>query len=184
MGISEKKESEVKEEKPKSTEEKKEAPKEGNAKLEEFSKQDKEEETTSEPEVKKEPERTSKKEPTEREEMVLESNEDFFSQTIGAFQKKIKSYFNEKQITIDTYDIVKKNKEFNFVLTVPSTIGTSKFYCKSLDKKKISEGDLALVLVEGQYKNLPVIFITSGEIAKKVHEKMSTIFKDVNHIKL
>lgn len=111
-------------------------------------------------------------------------NADFAVKATNPFGKNIKKYFNEKEIKIKSYDIIKKNKEFTFMLSVPSAVGSSGFYCKAIDKKKLNEGDLALALIEAQHKNLPLIFISTGEISKKLAEKMNNIFKDVNLIKI
>ena len=111
-------------------------------------------------------------------------NADFSVKNTRAFAKKITKYFEEKEIIILNYEQIKKNKEFNFILKVPSTVGTSKFYCKAVDKKKINEGDLALAMVEAQDKKLPGLFITTGETAKKMEGKMDTLFKDINFIKI
>ncbi len=144
--------------------------------------------------IKQEPKKTSpipKKEPINtavRDSHINEFGGDLNSEfeTIckNAFGKKITNYFNSKKIKILNYDQLKKNKEFSFVLRVPSAIGTSKFFSKAVDKKKIGEGDLALALVEGQHKQLPVLFITTGDLNKKTEEKINILFKDLNYIKV
>lgn len=115
---------------------------------------------------------------------VTDLNVEFSNICKNAFGRKITVYFDEKSIKIERYEQIKKNKEFWFVLRVPSTIGSSKFFCKVIDKKKISEGDLSYTLVEGQHKQLPVLFMTTGSLNKKTEEVMNTLFKDINFIKI
>jgi len=115
---------------------------------------------------------------------VSDLNTEFSSVCKNAFGRKVIAYFDEKSIKIERYEQIKKNKEFWFVLKVPSTIGSSRFFCKAIDKKKISEGDLSYTLVEGQHKQLPVLFITVGSLNKKTEEVMNTLFKDLNFIKI
>jgi len=115
---------------------------------------------------------------------IGDMNADFLENCKGSFGKKMDNYFEEKLIKIENYEQIKKNKEYNFTLKVPSAIGSSRFFCKGIDKKKIGEGDLALALVEGQHKQLPVLFITTGALNKKTEEKVSTLFKDLNYIKI
>ncbi|MCB9358522.1 hypothetical protein H6503_01200 [Candidatus Woesearchaeota archaeon] len=114
------------------------------------------------------------------EEMITE-----FQRTCQtSFGKKIIAYYSEKGIKILKFEQIKKNKEFSFILNVPSSVGNSKFYCKAVDKKKINETDLALVVVEGQHRQLPPLFLTTGEMSKKAIEQREALFKDLNIIKL
>lgn len=111
-------------------------------------------------------------------------NVEFVNICKNTFAKKIVSYFDEKKITILSYEQIKKNKEYRFMLKVPSAIGFAKYICKATDKKKVDEGELALALIEGQYKQMPVIYISTGIFNKNSEERLNTLFKDLVLIKL
>lgn len=114
----------------------------------------------------------------------VDLNADFSVKHANNFGKRIIRYLDGKGIKIVNYEQIKKNKEFNMMLNITSAVGKSKYYCKAVDKKKINEGDLALAIVEAQNKNLPSLYLTTGEVAKKVQEKMNTIFKDLNFVRI
>jgi hypothetical protein len=111
-------------------------------------------------------------------------NVEFSKEVTNNLGKKIINYLNDKEIKIIKYNLIKKNKEYNMVLEVPSVIGKAKFFCKITDKKRITEGDLALALVEGQNKQLPVLFLTTGKLNKKTEELKDILFKDINYVNL
>ena len=121
---------------------------------------------------------------TKIHEQGIDLNTDFFMKSGNSFSKKLKTYFEEKSIVIRWYDIIKKNREFVFTSEVPSSIGSSRYYVRAIDKKKVNEGDLAITIVEAQHRNLPALLVSNGDISKKVEEKMSTIFKDITFVKI
>jgi hypothetical protein len=109
-------------------------------------------------------------------------NAEFSIKYPKGFGKRVIDFIEQKGIKIKNYEQIKKNKEFTMILSVPSSVGSSRFYCKALDKKKISEGELALAIVEAQERKLAGLFMTTGELAKKTEAKMETIFKEINLI--
>ena len=60
---------------------------------------------------------------------------------------------------------------------MPTPVGKIEYYCKAKAKKKSNDGDLASAKLQGQSKNLPVIYLTTGEITKKAKEKLQSDFK-------
>lgn len=92
---------------------------------------------------------------------------------------KLKYYFNKNNITFSDVEIIKKNKEIDCFAEVPSPIGKIEYLCKIKTKKKCNEGDLASAYVKGQKKNLPVLFITTGEVTKKAQSILTTEFKNM-----
>jgi hypothetical protein len=91
--------------------------------------------------------------------------------------KKILEYFNNNDIQVIEYKILRKKAEIDLTLAVPSRIGSQEYYCKAKSKGKVNDGDLSSVYVQGQAKKLPVIFITTGELTKKAKEMLSKDFK-------
>jgi len=92
---------------------------------------------------------------------------------------KLKLYFNENNITFGDVEIIKKNKEIDCMAEVPSPVGKIEYLCKIKTKKKCNEGDLASAYVKGQKKNLPVLFITTGEVTKKAQSILTTEFRNM-----
>lgn len=98
--------------------------------------------------------------------------------------KKIKTFFNKKEIIIKSLKIIRKNSEIEYILAVPSTVGRIKYYCKAKSKKKINDSDLASAYVRGQMKKLPVLFIATGSLSNKAKEMLGTDFENLKVIKL
>ena len=92
------------------------------------------------------------------------------------FFKKVQEYLSKKNISIINYSILKKSKDIELEITVPSTIGDIMFYCRAKDKKKPNDSDLATAFVQGEVRKLPVFFLSTGEITKKAREMQKKEF--------
>jgi hypothetical protein len=101
-----------------------------------------------------------------------------------AFLTQIMDYFAEKKIIISKQEIIRKNNEMDFELTVPSVVGSIDYYCKAKNKKKNSDGDLSSAYLKGQMRKLPVLYITTGEITKKAKEMLGHEFKGMVFVQL
>ncbi len=99
------------------------------------------------------------------------------------FLEKAKKFFKNKEIEIIDFKILRKNSEIEFILKVPSTVGSFEYYCRAKNKKNLSDSDLSSAYVQGQLKKMPVILITTGELTKKAKELLSKDFK-LNVIKI
>lgn len=88
------------------------------------------------------------------------------------FYLKIDKYFNQNKVEILHEELVKKDREFDFIVEIPSNLGKLKYFVKVRNKKKIGEGDLSLAYSQAQMKNLPLLFLTSGELTKKAKEHL------------
>ena len=91
------------------------------------------------------------------------------------FLNTIVSYFNKHDIEIIEKNITKKEKEVEFIINLPSPVGTLEYFCKAKNKKRISDSDLASAIITGQAKKLPVLFLTNGELTKKAEEKINEL---------
>src|SRR3989344_5748867 len=114
------------------------------------------------------------------EEEVEEENVDLpnFVQEIdplGAFL--IKNKFE-----VIKQDIIKKDKEINFITELDIKVGKMTFFVKYKDKKRVNESDLSLALHEAG--KLPLFFISTGELSKKAEEMMNQEFKGMIFRKL
>ncbi len=112
-----------------------------------------------------------------------ESLKDFYTNlSKDDFLKQLNIYFEDNKIEILSFIQKKKNTDHEFVLMVPSAIGNIRYYCSAKNKKRINEGDLATAYVQGKVKNLPVFFLTTGSLIKKLEERLSmpnNEFKDI-----
>ncbi|MFT4303310.1 MAG: hypothetical protein ACMXYG_01985 [Candidatus Woesearchaeota archaeon] len=115
---------------------------------------------------------------------ISDKNQEFLTICKTNFGKKVIEYFSNKNIKIIRYEQIKKNKEYSLITSVPSSIGESKYYCRIIDKKRITESELALSLIEGQHNKLPSLLVTNGELSKKAKEQKEIIFKDLSVINI
>ncbi len=120
-----------------------------------------------------------------QDKLKINGKERVKSGEVSDFYNMFKSYFSRNRIIIEKENIVRKNREFNFVIVVPSNIGDLKYYVKAKNKKVINDADLSLAYSEGQDFKLPVMFLTNGKLTKKAKDyaekklKGRLIFKHV-----
>ncbi len=107
-------------------------------------------------------------------------------ETKDQFQYIIDNFIKSNQIKILNYEVVRKDKEINIIIELPTGIGNLKFFVKAKNKKSISNADLSLAYNEAQQKNIPILFLTTGKPTKKYQEfiiknlKNQLIFKQIN----
>jgi len=90
---------------------------------------------------------------------------------------EVVNYLKKKKISIKEQELIKKNKEFEFIVDISSNVGKLKYFVKFKDKKKINEGDLSLAYHKGQNKKMPVMFLSKGELTKKANEYLEKELK-------
>ena len=128
-----------------------------------------------EPITKKDPE-TKVEKKTDDQDILLSTNpedikDDFF--------QKVHAYLKTKNISLKDFTITKKNSEIDCIVELPSTVGKLTYYCRAKNKKRVSDPDLASAFVQGQFKKLPVLFITPGILTKKAKTMMENEFKNI-----
>jgi hypothetical protein len=94
------------------------------------------------------------------------------------FYTYVKNYFDKNGILIKEQKLVKKG-ELDFVILIPSPVGTMEYFCKAKTKKKSTDLDLAGAKLEGQSRNLPVLYLCAGEVTKKARDALTTTLKGV-----
>ncbi len=87
-------------------------------------------------------------------------------------------YFAKNSISVINKEIIKKS-EADFIIEIPSVVGTLKYYCKAKAKQKIGEGDLSAAYVQGELRKLPVLFLSSGAPTKKAAEMLQKEFRNM-----
>lgn len=95
------------------------------------------------------------------------------------FLKDVLKFFNNNNIYITEYTIHKKNRDVEFIITIPTVVGGVQYYCRARSKKRSNESDLAVAYVVGESKKLPVLFLTDGEVTKKALENVEKLFKNL-----
>lgn len=93
------------------------------------------------------------------------------------FYERIRTYFDEHEIAVKEQTLVRKRSELDFIILLPTPMGRVEYYCKAKAKKRSNDGDLAAAKLQGNGINLPVIYLTTGEITKKAKEKLQHEFK-------
>jgi len=88
--------------------------------------------------------------------------------------------FKELKIKIIEKEIIRKKREAELIIKIPSAVGYLDYFCKVLKKQKINENDLSSAFVKGQMKKLPVMFISSGMLTKKAKEAVKKEFKGIS----
>ena len=118
-----------------------------------------------------EPIEKTKKEKSTETKKTISVQDDFF--------EKLNAYFSQNNITIIEKDIIKKNKEIDLIIKIPSAVGETIYYCKSKNTKKISDSDLSSAFVQGQFKKLPILYILTGELTKKAKDMSAKEFNNI-----
>jgi len=98
----------------------------------------------------------------------------------GDFVKKVLDYFTRNNIEVLERFESKRKAEVEFLVSVPSPLGSIKYYCAAKNKKTCSDGDLSTSYVKGQNKKLPVLFLTTGKLTKSAAEMLEKEFSAMN----
>lgn len=93
------------------------------------------------------------------------------------FSNKVEKYFSRNNIKVIERKIIRKNKDAEFIVEIPSPVGNLKYFCKAKTKKKINDGDLSSIYIQAQSKKLPVLYLTTGDLTKKAKEMLEKEFK-------
>ena len=97
-----------------------------------------------------------------------------------SFFNEIQDYFNKNKINTIEKNIIRKNSEIIFIVDVPSTVGSLRYFCVAKSKKRINDGDLSSAYIQAQSKKLPVLFLTKGELTKNAKEILEKEFKGMS----
>jgi len=99
------------------------------------------------------------------------------AKTDDNFTKTIEQYFMQKNIKILEKNIIRKNTESNYIISIDTQIGKIDLFVCTKNKKKISDNDLTIAHQKGQEKKMLTMFITSGELTKKAKEYLEKKLK-------
>lgn len=96
------------------------------------------------------------------------------------FFRSIKDYFDSNRIEMVDFKVIRKESDLEFTIKIPSPVGSLMYFCKAKNKKKFTDGDLSSVFLEGQRKNMPILFLVTGELTKKANEMLGIEFKNMS----
>ncbi|MBI2148834.1 hypothetical protein HYU23_04085 [Candidatus Woesearchaeota archaeon] len=83
------------------------------------------------------------------------------------FYTKVLEFMRKNDVEILKEDIIKKDKEIDFVVNLMSSFGKLKYLIRAKNKPSINEADVSMIFSEGQLKKLPVILLYNGKLNKK-----------------
>tara|TARA_Y100000294_G_C8567813_1_gene341570 strand:- start:3260 stop:4237 length:978 start_codon:yes stop_codon:yes gene_type:complete len=141
--------------------------------------EEKQKEKTTEPIKTKETQKVFEEQKQEPKEQKPEIKKERKKIDKEAFLREINRFFDRNRINVKETNEIKKNSEIDFVAELQTTIGNVKYFCKSKNKKRISDGDLSSAFMQAQSKGLPLLFLSKGELTKKAKEIMEA---DKNNI--
>ncbi|MBI2137546.1 hypothetical protein HYU12_03440 [Candidatus Woesearchaeota archaeon] len=103
----------------------------------------------------------------------------------SAFVGNVMEYLGKGGIEVlQRCDSGKRRGEVELLVSVPSPVGSVRFYCMSKDKKVCNEADLSTAFVQGQSRGLPVLFLSSGKFTKRASEMLGREFSSIRVLKL
>jgi len=82
----------------------------------------------------------------------------------------IQNFFEEKSIEVSTCKVIRKGREINLIIVVPSVVGRLRYFAKILHKKKVNDKDVSAAFLEGDMQKLPLLFLYTGDLTKKAKE--------------
>ena len=100
-------------------------------------------------------------------------NKEKVPQNLEGFPGVVNSFFSEKGIYLISQESVRKNKEFNFIVDIPSSLGNLRYFVKYKNKKTVSDSDLISALNQANTKKLPLLFLTEGSLSRKAEKYMN-----------
>src|SRR3989344_1916590 len=120
---------------------------------------------------------TSNNQIIEKEEQLIKTQEKKIIPPSGKFYNNLNGFFEDNKIKIVNQELIKKEKEFNFIVDIPSNLGDLRYFVKAKSKPSLNESDISMVLGDAKLKNLPAILLFSGKTNKKIILLLETKFK-------
>lgn len=132
------------------------------------------------PEVKIQPEVKMQEVKVEKKEEKVEQKKIEIRQRASVeddFLKQVQNFLNINKIEVLEEQIIKKKKEIDMVVKVPSNMGELYYFVAARNKKNVSDGDVSLAYHKGQEKKLPVLFLSPGKLSKKAEGYINSNLK-------
>ena len=110
---------------------------------------------------------------TGRSETRSQLNKKYKTSKEDNFLNDLMKFFEKNRINVVNSEVLKKNSEIDFIIEISSAVGNLQYYCKAKNKKRISDSDLSNAYVKGQFKKLPVLVISNGDLSAKAQEMIN-----------
>ncbi len=95
------------------------------------------------------------------------------------FTSSVLNFFSSSNIFVIDQKLLKRDKEINFVIEFPSVIGKNCYYVKARNKKRISDKEISEAFDEAKQENLPLLFLSNGELTKKAQGYISNNMRGI-----
>ncbi len=100
------------------------------------------------------------------------------------FFTQISNYCESKGIQVIEHKTIRRDKEYEFTLNVPSPVGQVTFHAVAKRKKSLNESDLSTLYVTAQSLHLPILVITDGEVSKKAEPLLGKELRNLSVVRL
>ena len=101
-----------------------------------------------------------------------------------SFHDQISQFFSAKGIIVEEASVIRKGKDIEYIIDVPSPLGSVRYFCKAKSKKKVNDGDLSSIYLTAEMKKLPALFLTTGVLTKKAEAKLEESLKNMKVVVL
>lgn len=115
---------------------------------------------------------TTEKKKEEEEKKQVQQAEEKQEDIDDPLYEKISSFLSSKGISIHDAKVLRKKKEFECIVTIPSELGDMRYYCLVKDKKKSNDNDVGSAYLNAQQRHLPAMYITTGSVQKNAQAKL------------
>ncbi len=95
------------------------------------------------------------------------------------FFETIRNYFKQSDIAVLEEKTITKNREYEFIIQVPTAVGHMEMLCVARNKKKLNQTDVAPALLKAKQKDLLCFFLTNGIFTKKSKELIKREYKGI-----
>ena len=97
----------------------------------------------------------------------------------GSFLAQAKEFLSSNSIEISEELDSGKKAEYDFIVKIPSNVGSIEYFCRARKKASVNEDDLSSAYVQAQLRKLPCLFITTGRLTKRASEILSRDFRNM-----
>src|SRR3989338_3224524 len=91
------------------------------------------------------------------------------------FAQSIEKFFAKNGIAMKEQNIIKKNTEIEYVISIPSVFGNPEYYCRAKNKKRLTDSDVSNAYVQGNFRKVPVILLSNGDLNRKGAEVLGSL---------
>jgi hypothetical protein len=95
------------------------------------------------------------------------------------FYETLITYFTDNEISLHAEEQLTKDREYSFIVTIPTAVGPLRMYAHGRNKKKFNEGDVAPALLKSKNLDLPCLFLHTGEFTKKSLQIIKKEYKGI-----